>query len=145
MSTSRLTKPPSRFAVWRSKFMTGKVSIGLPSVAALILSLIGGVAQVINYSVISASTQLHGAIAVGLYFLIAAGIPPLTGAAFRAALHLPAWANGLISAGLGAAVLALSQIQMAGSLHEIIATAITVLSALGFNAAVSAVPVVAKP
>lgn len=118
------------------KFQASSVTIQLPTLAAVILGLIGGVAQVVNYQVISASSQLHAAIALGLYFLIASGIPPLTGAAFKAALHLPGWANYLISAALGTAILALTSINMSAGVHNAIASAITVLSALGFSAAV---------
>lgn len=119
------------------------VVIGVPTLAALILGLIGGVAQVINYSVIDAGTQLHAIIAVALYFLISVGIPPLTGSAFRAALHLPAWASYIVGGLLGCAVLALSTITMSATLHEVLAAVITVGSALGFSASVEPVPPVA--
>lgn len=117
------------------------VSIGLPKLAAIILGAIGGILQVINYQVVSTGTQTHAIIAAGLYFLIAVGIPPLTGSAFKAIFHLPAWANYLISGGLGTALLVLTSVQMSGSLHVILATVITVASALGFSAAVQPVPV----
>ena len=131
-------EPPKLSLLQRFRLAT--VTIPLPSLAAVILGLVGGVLQVVNYSVIPASSQLHAGIAVGLYFLLAAGIPPLTGDAFRAALHLPPWASMLINALLGAGILTLGSIQMTATLHEILAAAITVLSALGFNASVLPVP-----
>ena len=120
-------------------FKTGTVTFGIPTLAATILALIGGVAQAVNYYVVGISASLHSAIAVLLYFVIAAGVPPLTGEAFRAALHLPAWANGLVSAVLGALVLSLTTIHMAAGVHGAIAIVISVASALGFSAAVEPV------
>lgn len=118
------------------------ITIGVPTLAAVILACVGGVAQVINYSVVDASTQLHAAIAVGLLFLTGIGIPPITGSAFRAALHLPAWASYVISAAISAAMLALTTMHMAAGAHEAIAASLNVLSALGFSPAVEPVPVV---
>ena len=138
MSTGPAPSKPSLL----ERFRQASVTLPLPSLAAVILGLIGGIAQVLNYSVIPASSQLHAGIAVGLYFLIAAGIPPLTGDSFKAALHLPAWASMVVNALLGAGVLALGSIHMTAALHEILAAVITVLSALGFNASV--LPVAAE-
>ena len=123
------------------RFQSTTISIGLPKLATLILALIGGVAQVVNYSVISAGTQLHALLALAIYFLIAVGIPPLTGLAFKGALHLPAWASYLLGALLGVAMLAIGTVHMSGTVKEWISTVITVLSALGFSAQVVPVPV----
>lgn len=117
------------------------VTLQMPAVAAIVLGIIGGVAQVLNYSVFSASTQLHAAIAVGLLFLTSLGVPPLTGSAFKAALHLPAWVSYVVGAALSAAMLALTTISMSASAHEWIAVAISVLSAWGFSASVEPIPV----
>lgn len=124
-----------------TRFRSTTISIGLPKLATLILALVGGVAQVVNYSVISAGSQLHSLIALAIYFLIAVGIPPLTGLAFKGALHLPAWASYVTGALIGVAMLAIGTVQMGASLREWLSTAITVLSALGFSASVIPVPV----
>lgn len=133
---------PSRWAAVKVAFSGRGARIGMPSLAAVILGLVGGVAQVLNYSVIPVSSSLHAAIGIGLYFIIASGVPPLTGGAFRAALHLPAWASGLISAGMGTVLLALSwpSLKISPGVHEGLAALITVLSSLGFSASVLPIP-----
>ena len=127
--------------------LTGSVNIGMPTVVAVVLGLLAGVASVINEVVLQASTQWHAYIAILLVFASGVGISPLVGPAFRAALHLPVWAGYLVSAGMAAAVLGLSSVQMGSLPHAIIAAVLTVLSALGFapsTVTVAPVPPVAK-
>ena len=134
MSTT--TPAPGPRPTLRQRFAAATVTIGLPTLAATILALVGGVLQVINYSLIPGSSVLHGYIALALYFLLASGIPPLVGPAFKAALHLPAWASYLLSALLGVGMLAVGTVPMPDLAREIISAAVTVLSALGFSPAV---------
>lgn len=139
------TSPPSQEAKsMRTKInLKGTITIGIPTIAALILGLLAGVAQVINEAVLEASSQWHAYITVILVFAAGIGISPLVGPAFRAALHLPAWAGYLISAAMAAAVLALSTVSMATLPHAIVAAVLTVLAALGF--APSSIAVVPPP
>ena len=115
--------------------------IGIPTAAAGVLALVGGILQVVNYSVVSAGSQLHSAIAVIILFLISLGITPLVGVKFRAALHLPSGVSYVVTAVVSAGGLALLTISMPKTTHEIIAAALTVLAALGFSASAEPVPV----
>lgn len=115
------------------------VSLGIPSIAAVVLGLLAGVLVVLNEVVLEASSQWHGYITVLLVFGAGVGISPLVGPAFRAALHFPAWVGCIISAGMAAAVLALSTTQMSSLAHAIVAGALTVLAALGFAPATTAI------
>jgi hypothetical protein len=124
--------------------LQGSVTIGIPTIAAVVLGLIAGALQVINEVVLEASSQWHAYITVLLVFASGVGISPLVGAAFRAALHLPPWAAYIISAAMAAAVLALSTVAMGSLAHAIIAAALTVLAALGFAPGPIAVPPVLK-
>jgi hypothetical protein len=117
------------------------VQVGWPKIATLVLALIGGVLQVLNYSVISATSSVHAIIAVIIYFLISAGIPPLTGNAFRGAIHMPAWVSYVVSGLLGSAVLAITTVHMDAAVHETVAAIITVVEALGFSAQVEPLPI----
>lgn len=121
--------------------LKGTITIGIPTVAAVVLSLVAGGLQVINEVVLEASPQWHSYIAIILVFLAGIGISPLVGSAFRAALHLPPWAGYLISAALAAAVLALSTVGMSNAAHAVIAAVVTIFAALGF--APSSLPVAA--
>jgi hypothetical protein len=117
------------------------VKVGWPKIATLVLALIGGVLQILNYSVISATSSVHAIIAVIIYFLISAGIPPLTGDAFRAAIHMPAWVSYVVSGLLGSAVLAITTVHMDAAVHETLAAVITIVEALGFSAQIDPVPI----
>ena len=118
-----------------------RVEIGWPTVAAIVLGLVGGAAQVVNYALVPASEDLHAGIGVGLYFVLGAGLPPLTGTNFRAALHCPAWLSGILGSLTGALLLAVTTISMAPIAHETIAALVTILSAWGFSASMLAVSV----
>lgn len=120
--------------------LKGTITLGIPTVAAVVLSLVAGAAQVVNEVVLKASPQWHSYIAIMLVFLAGIGISPLVGTAFRSALHLPPWAAYVISAALAAAILALSTTQMSGGAHAAIAAVVTIFAALGF--APSTIPVV---
>jgi hypothetical protein len=110
----------------------GSVTVGLPTIAVVILGLLLGVAQVLNELVLEASSEWHAYIAIILVFFAAIGISPLVGSAFRAALHLPLWASNILSALMAAAVLALSTVHMSNLAHAIVAAVLTVFAALGF-------------
>jgi len=127
--------------------LNGSVNIGIPTIAAVVLALLAGVAQVINEVVLEASSQWHAYILVLLVFASGVGISPLVGGNFRATLHLPAWAGYLISALMAAIVLALSTVGMSEVVHAILAAVLTILAALGFAPASSVMepPVPAPP
>ena len=119
--------------------MQRQVRIGWPTVAAVMLGLAGGIAQIGNYELVSVGADTHAAIGVGLYFILAAGVPPLTGSQFRAVLHLPPWMNGILSAVSGALLLVLTTVHLDNISHETVAALVTVLSAWGWSAAVMVV------
>lgn len=112
--------------------ITGSISIGLPTTALIVLALIAGAAQAINVVVLEVSPTWHTLIAAGIVFISSFGGGPLLGPAFKAALHLPMWANSLISGAMAFVVVLLSTLQMTTTTHWIIASVLTVLSMLGF-------------
>jgi hypothetical protein len=112
--------------------LKGTITVGVPAAAAVVLGLILGAAEVVNEVVLEASSQWHSYILVLLVFGGGVGISPIVGPAFRAALHLPSWAGYVVSAGMAAAVLALSTVDMSNLLHAVVGAALTVLAALGF-------------
>lgn len=124
--------------------LRGSVTIGIPTIVVVVLSLLAGLLAVLNEVVFGFSTQWHAYFAIILIFLAGLGISPLLGPAFRAALHLPTWASALISAAMSAALLALSTAGMPHLAHAIIAAVLTVLSGLGFAPSAPIVPPVAK-
>lgn len=109
------------------------VSVGLPSIVVVVLSLVAGGLQVVNELVLKGDPQIQGVIAVFLIFLVGIGITPARGAAFRNALHLPDWATTVVTAVISAAGGALQVAGLGTTAHTIILTALTVLAALGFG------------
>lgn len=124
-----------------SKRLSLTANVGLPHIALVVFGLLGGALQVVNFTVIPASARLHEYIAIALFFLIAAGITPVVGSDFKAALHVPAWLDKIITALLGAALLATTTLAIPQTTIEIISAAVTVLAGLGWSAAVQPIPV----
>ena len=120
--------------------LKGTITIGIPTIAVVVLGLLLGAASVVNEVVLKASSQWHAYILILLVLGAGVGVSPLIGPAFRAALHLPVWAGYVVGAVMAAALLALSTVTMSSLAHAVIAAVLTVLSALGF--APSTVPVV---
>lgn len=127
----------------RRTFATATVTVGLPTLVVVILSLIAGALQVINQLVLTHYPEWQGVIAVFLIFIVSIGITPATGNAFRTLLHLPPWAYTLISAFIAALTGVLQIAGLSTAVHAVIATVLTVLAALGFGA--STVPDVPLP
>ena len=123
------------------------VDVGLPTAAAVVLGLFAGVCQVLNEAVLELPAAWHSYLSILLVFAAGAGISPLVGPAFRAALHLPVWAGYIVSAAMAAAVLALGLLPTGVVAHAIIGGVLVVLSALGFAPANIQVapPVLARP
>jgi uncharacterized membrane protein YkvI len=106
----------------------------MPVVVTTILSLVAGGLQVVNQLVLKGHPEWQGIIAVFLIFLVGIGITPATGVAFRNLIHLPVWANTLITAVISAAAGLLQIASIGTTAHVIVATVLTVLAALGFGA-----------
>ena len=122
------------------------VDVGLPTAAAVALGLLAGALEVCNEVVLELDPAWHSYLAVALVVLAGVGVSPVTGPAFRAALHLPPWLSYIISAGMAAGVLAFGVTPMSGVAHAVLAGVLTVLAALGFAPAriPAAPPVLAR-
>jgi uncharacterized membrane protein YkvI len=118
----------------RKTFMASSVTIGMPAIVTVVLALLAGGLQVVNQLVFTSNPQIQGVIAMFLMFIVALGITPATGTAFRTLLHLPAWAYVVITAVLSALTGALQIAGLSTTAHTILATALTLAAALGFGA-----------
>lgn len=117
-----------------ARLSAATVTVPIPAIVVVILSLIAGGLQVVNQIVLKGHPTAQGAIAVFLIFVVALGIKPATGTAFHDLLKLPAWAYTLITAFIAELTGVLQIVGLSVAAHTIIATVLTVLAALGFAA-----------
>lgn len=108
-------------------------TIKLPSWATTILACIAGLISVLNQSTFDLIAPWKSVLAIALVFIAGLGIGPLTGAAFRTALHIPQNVSVILSAVIGAAAIAVTTINLSTPLHAIILAVLTVLAGLGFG------------
>ena len=111
-----------------------RLKVSVPTAASVVAALVAGVLAVLNQTVFNFGSEWYNYINIALVFLAGLGITPLTGKAFRAALHLPPWVLTVITAALAALQVALTSVGMPNSWHAVIVAAITVLAGLGFAA-----------
>jgi hypothetical protein len=117
------------------------MNLKLPTLATLGLSLLAGVLVVLNVTAFGFGQPWLIGTTLALTFLAALGISPLTGASFKAALHLSNGISNAIAAALVALQLGLSTVTMSTGVHAILAGCITLLAGLGFAPAVLPTPV----
>lgn len=116
-----------------SSFASRKVTIGLPVIATIVLTLVAGGLQTVSQVLLTHHPQIQGVIVVFVIFLVAEGIDPATGSTFVALLKLPPWAVHLIAA-LVTLVGGLTQIlTLSHGWHIALVDALTILAALGFG------------
>ncbi len=113
------------------------LKLNLPTAATLILSAAAGVviAFVGSHIIVLEPQWVHG-VEVGVTILALFGISPLTGASFRAILHLSNAVATLIAAALGVLVILLAEVHMSLALHGILAGVVVFAAGLGFAPAV---------
>jgi hypothetical protein len=105
----------------------------LPSWATTALACIAGLAAVLNQTTFDLVAPWKSVLAIAIVFVAGLGIGPLTGAAFRNALHIPQNVNIIISAAIGAASIAVTTLSMSTAAHATILAALTILAGLGFG------------
>lgn len=107
--------------------------------ATVVLSLVAGALAVLNQTTFDFGGQWHQVVTVSLVFLAGLGITPLTGAAFKNALHLP-HAAAVIITGVFVAMQAVQlDISMSPAVHAVLAGVIVILAGLGFGTGTSTV------
>jgi hypothetical protein len=108
------------------------VKLNLPTGLTVVLSAIAGVLVAFNTASFGFATDWRTGITIGLTILAAWGISPLTGAAFRAILHLSNAVSTVIAAALGALQVIFLQVNMSTGLHGLIAGVLAFAAGLGF-------------
>lgn len=105
----------------------------LPSTATLILSAIAGVlVAFIQSNIIVLEAGWNEGATVGLTILAVWGISPITGAAFRALLHLTNGEATIIATLLATAQIVLTQVHLSSAWHGVLAGVIAFAGGLGF-------------
>lgn len=133
MAARATPQSQSKVAAIAGAFMTAKLTVKLPYLAALILAAILGAVQVLNQSTLALSSAGHAYLGLGLAIGAWLGVKPLVGSAFRDAFPLPNWALQLITAAIAVATIVVG-ILPAGSLAVVILSGLlTVLLGLGFG------------
>lgn len=104
---------------------------------ALILGILGGVAEIVQEVAITMSAQAHSIIAFGIVVLLSFGVVPLSAEALRRLI--PAHVAAILTAAAGILAAAQQTFGVSGTVHSII------LFVLALFAAVGIVPAVLKP
>ena len=118
--------------------------LNLPSQLTVILSIAAGViVAFIGSGIINLEAGWSEGLQIALTILAAWGISPLTGAAFRAILHLSNGLSVAIAGALGSLQIIFLQVHMSAGLHGLIAGLLAFAAGLGF--APSLTPTVIPP
>lgn len=118
----------------------------LPSKLTFILSAAAGVTVAfVRAKVIELEPEWASWIAVGLTFLAAWGISPLTGPSFRSILHLSNGVSAGITFVLTALTIVVTQAHMSLTLHGVLAGLIAFAAGLGFAPSIALVARGGKP
>lgn len=104
-----------------------------PSWVTTVLALLAGALSVLNQTTFDLGSPWRNVLAIALVFIAGLGIGPLTGSAFRTALHLSQNLSVLISSGLGALSIIVVTIHMSTGVHAVILFVITTAAGLGFG------------
>lgn len=123
-------------------FMDTEVSVPFPHVAAVILGCVLGATQALNQTTFALSSSWHAYLGLGLILGAHLGVKTLVGEQFRDSLGIPAWAAQSITALVATGTAALGLLPVGGSTvvvvgRVVLATATTMLIALGFGPAAS--------
>jgi hypothetical protein len=114
--------------------------IGLPSAAALVLGLVDGALTVLVKGAFGLPSTWQYVISAILIFLGGAGVTPLLGPSFKAALHLPFAVTTLIAAGMSAASYVLAApVGISHTASIWISGGLAFLAAVGFGTTVQSV------
>ncbi len=129
MGTSLAVAPP------RTPVAAG-VSVGRPTILAIILAVVATVLQVVQEIVLKNDPQWQAYIGLVLIFLAAEAIKPLTGGSgLSTLLHVPQWLSTLLTAFALALGGALQVIHMTTGAHVVVLAGLTLLAALGYGGA----------
>ncbi len=129
MGTSLTVAPP------RSPVAAG-ISVGRPTILAIILAVAATVLQVVQEIVLKSNPQWQTYIGLVLLFLAAEAIKPLTGGAGLSTLiHLPQWLSTLLTSFALALAGALQAIHISTAAHTVALAVLTLLVALGYGGA----------
>lgn len=119
--------------------------LGLPTIAALVLSLIAGALQVVNQVVLSGHPEAFAGVTVLMVFLAGIGVSPLVGSQFRAALNLTPTISYILTGLVSAVTLALATLTVPTIVHDVLSVVLTIAAGLGFAPAVAGTAAIAKP
>jgi hypothetical protein len=109
------------------------MKFNLPTGVTIALSAAFGVlVAFVGSGIIVLEPEWAHYVEVGGTILALFGISPLTGASFRAILHLSQTASAVIAASLGGLVVILQQVHMSAGLHGVLAGLIVFAAGLGF-------------
>lgn len=109
------------------------MKLNLPTTLTVVLSAIAGVAVAFVASgIIVVEGEWKTYLETGLTILALVGISPLTGAAFKAVLHLSNGVSGAIAFALAALQVVLAQVHMGAGVHGLLAGIIAFAAGLGF-------------
>jgi hypothetical protein len=122
--------------------MDTEVTVPMPNLVAVIIGCLLGAAQALNQTTFALSASWHAYLGLGLVVAGYVGVKPLIGDQFRQSLGLPAWVSQLITGLAAAGTAALGLLPVGGSnviivARVVLATATTMLVALGFGPAAS--------
>jgi len=109
------------------------MKLNIPTGVTVALSAaFGVVVAFVGSGIIVLEPEWQHYVEVGGTVLALFGISPVTGASFRALLHLSQTASAFIAAGLGALVVVIAQIHMSAGLHGVLAGLVVFAAGLGF-------------
>lgn len=109
------------------------MKLNIPTSLTVVLSAIAGViVAFVSSGIIVLEAPWSEAAQVSLTVLAAWGISPLTGAAFRAILHLTNGISTVIAATLGGLQVVFMQVHMSTALHGLLAGVLAFAAGLGF-------------
>jgi hypothetical protein len=114
--------------------------ITLPTWATTVIALIAGVLVALNQTTFDFDATWKNVFTVALIFIGGLGISPLTGNAFRNALHLPQNVITLISAGSAALAVGVTTFGWSSTTQAIVTGVLAVLATLGFGTSGVTVP-----
>lgn len=104
----------------------------LPSKAALILGVAGGILTGLNVAVFQFAEPWHSYVTVALLFITGLGVSPLVGTGLLAALHIPQSLALTVTSALGVLAVAIQTFAWAASAKGIVTGIIAFVAAIGF-------------
>lgn len=125
-------------------FMDAQITVPIPHVAAVVLALAAGAAEVLNQTTFVLPAAWHAYLGLGVVAVAYLGVKPLVGPQFREALHLPPAVTKTITALIAAGTVAAGSLPVSDDVRGALAGATAALIGLGFGPAGSQIAAQAK-